>query len=395
MSTQDRWLLPEGIEEVLPQEARQLESMRRKVLDMFATWGYEQVMPPMVEYLEALQTGVGNELELQTFKVTDQLSGRMMGIRPDVTPQAARIDAHYLKRDLPVRLCYVAPVLRARPDAFGGSREPLQLGAELYGYNGIASDVESVSLMLGTLEMVGIENIHIDLGHVGVFRGLVSDAGINGEREQALFEALQRKAQPEIVAMLEQWGIVSPQKEYLAALSGLNGDITVLDESRKLFASAPADVKAAIDEISAVAEGVRRTRPDVPMYIDLAELSGYSYYTGVVYSAFVPGHGRAIANGGRYDGIGEAFGRARPATGFGADLRELIRLAPENDIPTEGIFVVLEEADAHQQEKINELRAKGERVVIQFENAAGEAADFGCDRILSKQGKSWKVSNLV
>jgi ATP phosphoribosyltransferase regulatory subunit len=394
MSTQDRWLLPEGIEEVLPQEARQLESMRRRVLDMFETWGYELVTPPMVEYLEALQTGVGSELELQTFKVTDQLSGRMMGIRPDVTPQAARIDAHYLKRDLPVRLCYIAPVLRARPDAFGGSREPLQLGAELYGYSGTASDVESLCLMLSTLDMVGIKNIHIDLGHVGVFRDLISDAGINGEREQALFEALQRKAQPEIVSMMELWGIASPQKEYLLALSGLNGDITVLDEARKLFDKAPAGVKAAIDEISAVADGVRRTRPDVPMYIDLAELSGYSYYTGVVYSAFVPGHGRAIANGGRYDGIGEAFGRARPATGFGADLRELIRLAPEHNMAVDGIFVVLDETDAEQQKMINALRAKGERVVTQFSNAAGEAADFACDRILSKQGKSWKVSNL-
>lgn len=394
MSSQDRWLLPEGIEEVLPQEARRLESMRRRVLDLFESWGYEQVMPPMVEFSEALQTGVGSELDLQTFKVTDQLSGRMMGIRPDVTPQAARIDAHYLKREVPVRLCYVAPVLRARPDAFGGSREPLQLGAELYGYSGSASDVESLCLMLTTLDLTGIENIHIDIGHVGVFRSLVSQAGLDTEQEKILFEALQRKAQPEIDSMLEEWAVATPHKQNLSALATLNGDIAVLETARKLFADASVDVNKALDEISDVANGVRRARPEMPVYIDLAELSGYSYYTGVVYSAFVPGHGRAIANGGRYDGIGKSFGRARAATGFGADLRALLRLAPATPQQQKGIFVELDEADETQQQAINELRAQGERVVVQFSDAKGEAADFACDRILGKQGKSWKVSNI-
>ncbi|MDH5633725.1 MAG: ATP phosphoribosyltransferase regulatory subunit [Gammaproteobacteria bacterium] len=394
IASQNRWLLPEGIEELLPDEVKRLESMRRTMLDLFTSWGYDQVMPPMLEYVEALQTGVGSELDLQTIKVTDQLSGRMMGIRPDITPQAARIDAHYLKYDRPSRLCYIAPVLRARPDGFGGSREPLQLGAELYGYAGSASDAESLCLMLTTLNTAGVENIHIDLGHVGIFRGLVARAGLNTEREKALFEALQRKAKPEITAMLDQWAVAEPIKACLAALADLNGDLSVLEEARALLADAPKEVSAALEQVAAVAEGVRRSYADMPIYIDLAELSGYSYYTGVVYSAFVPGHGRAIAKGGRYDGIGAAFGRARPATGFGADLRELIRLAPTVTTEAGGIFTVLDESDGEQQKMIHDLRAQGERVVVQFSDGEGEAADFACDRLLGKQGKAWKVSNI-
>ena len=215
MSAKDRWLLPEGIEEVLPDDAQWLESLRRKVLDLFATWGYEFVMPPMIEYLDALLTGTGKELDLQTFKVTDQLTGRLMGVRPDMTPQAARIDAHYLKRTVPVRLCYVGSVLHTRPTDLASSREPLQLGAELFGHAGPESEAEILCLMVTTLRFAGIERLHVDLGHSGVFRGLVAAAGLTEDQQEQLFDALQRKAQPAMTAFLEKFGVEGKSKQML------------------------------------------------------------------------------------------------------------------------------------------------------------------------------------
>ncbi|MDX1488993.1 MAG: ATP phosphoribosyltransferase regulatory subunit, partial [Acidiferrobacterales bacterium] len=256
MSGQDRWLLPEGIEEVLPDDARRLEAMRRRILDLFYTWGYELVMPPMIEYLEALLTGLGKELDLQTFKVTDLLSGRLMGIRPDMTPQAARIDAHYLKRSGAVRLCYLGSVLRTRPDEFGGSREPLQLGAELFGHAGPESDAEILCLMIATLQLAGMDELHIDLGHMGVFHGLIAQAGLDAEQQSDLFDALQRKARTDVEALLETLGMERRRREMLTALIELNGGQQVLAEARKQLKSAPASVVQALDNLEAVAEMV-------------------------------------------------------------------------------------------------------------------------------------------
>ena len=200
MADQERWLLPEGIEEILPDEARRLERLRRKLLDLLAAWGYELVMPPLIEYLDALLTGTGRDLDLQTFKLTDQLTGRLMGVRADMTPQTARIDAHYLKRERPVRLCYAGNVLRTRPDAFAGSRELLQLGAELFGHPGPESDIEVARLMLAALAAAGLRDLHLGLGHVGVFRALSAEAHLPEALENDLFEALQRKARPQVEA---------------------------------------------------------------------------------------------------------------------------------------------------------------------------------------------------
>ena len=235
MSGKDRWLLPEGIEELLPVEARRVESMRRRVIDLFHTWGYELVMPPLIEYLEALLTGVGKELDLQTFKVTDQLTGRLMGIRPDMTPQAARIDAHYLKRTAPVRLCYLGPVLHTRPDQFAGSRELLQLGAELFGHAGPESDAEVLCLMVATLQLAGIEELHIDLGHIGVFRGLTAAANLNEDDESELFDALQAKAGVDVARLLEASGTSAPIRRMLMSLIELNGGAEVLRDARRGF----------------------------------------------------------------------------------------------------------------------------------------------------------------
>ncbi|MEK6551723.1 MAG: ATP phosphoribosyltransferase regulatory subunit [Pseudomonadota bacterium] len=389
MSTQDRWLLPDGIEEVLPDEARALEQLRRELLDLLATWGYELVMPPLAEYLESLLTGVGRELDLQTFKLTDQLSGRTMAVRADMTPQAARIDAHYLKRDSATRLCYLGPVLRTVPDTIGGTREPWQLGAELYGHAGPEADAEMLALMLAVLRQVGLRQLHVDLGHVGVYRSLVAEAALNDETEQALFAVLQRKASSQAAELLQQAGVKPAAREWLMSLLELNGGLEVLADARRRLKKAPAAVMSAIDNLEAIA-GRLSTESGVPLHVDLAELSGYRYYTGAVFSVFVPGHGRAVCRGGRYDGIGKAFGRSRPATGFGADLRELSRLTSRSAPALTGILAPAD-GDAGLEREIARLRAAGERVVVRLPGDKSVPAAFGCDRALVSRSGRWLV----
>jgi ATP phosphoribosyltransferase regulatory subunit len=392
MSKQDRWLLPEGIEEVLPDEARRLEAMRRQVLDLFASWGYELVMPPLIEYVESLLTGVGQDMALQTFTLTDQFTGRLMGVRADMTPQAARIDAHYLKREAPVRLCYLGPVLRTRPGEFGGSREPLQLGAELFGHSGADSDAEVLGLMIATLARVGIPEPHIDLGHVGVFRALSGHAGLGTDAETRVFDALQRKARSELEALLAQ-NVAPAARDMLLALLDLSGGTEIIAQARARLARAPQEVRAALDNLEAVAHVVAANAGMPPLHFDLAEVSGYQYYTGVVFSAFVPGHGRAIAHGGRYDGIGRAFGRARPATGFGSDLRQLLRLAGGTAATPRAILAPAGD-DTGLRAEIARLRAAGERVVQQLSGASVGAREQGCDRELVNRNGRWVVHTV-
>ena len=390
MPTKDRWLLPEGVEEILPAEARRAETMRRQLLDLFECWGYELVMPPLIEYLESLLVGASRDLDLQTFKLTDQLTGRLMGVRPDMTPQAARIDAHYLKRNAPVRLCYAGSVLRTRPDGFGGSREPLQLGAELFGHAGPEADAEILSLMIQALRLAGIPEIHLDLGHVGVFRGLAAQAKLNPELENELFEILQRKSRSEVEAFLSANQIDAAPRRMLSGLLDLSGGPEVLAAARELLRDAPKAVQHALDELQSVVEQVARYPQAPELYFDLAELSGYHYYTGVVFSAFVPGYGRAIARGGRYDGIGRAFGRDRAATGFGADLRQWLRLSIAGTTPTTGILVS-DSMDSAVQVEVARLRGAGERVVLRFPGDKSSAAEFGCDRVLISKNGRWTV----
>ena len=388
MADQERWLLPEGIEEILPDEARRLERLRRRLLDLFATWGYELVMPPLIEYLEALLTGTGRDLDLQTFKLTDQLTGRLMGVRADMTPQAARIDAHFLKRECPLRLCYVGSVLRTRPDAFAGSRELLQLGAELFGHPGPESDMEIAQLMLAALDATGLRDVHLDLGHVGVFRGLAVEARLPEALESELFEALQRKARSQIEDLLTGVDAPANTKAMLAALVDLNGGAETLTQARAALKAAPATVQAALVNLETIAQAITRT--GTPVYFDLAELRGYRYYTGAVFSAFVPGQGQAVAQGGRYDGIGRAFGRARAATGFSTDLRRLLRLAPDEGVSSNGVLTMHGDNPA-QQEAIAKLRAAGERVVVRLPGDKSSASVSGCKRELVEQGGKWVV----
>lgn len=392
MTIKDRWLLPEGIEETLPGEARRLESLRRTILDLFERWGYELVMPPLIEFLDALLTGVGRDMDLQTFKVTDQLTGRLMGVRPDMTPQAARIDAHYLKRQQVARLCYLGSVLRTSPEDLAGSREPLQVGAELFGHNGPESDAEVISLMIATLALVGVERPHIDLAHVGVFGGLVAAAGIDAGRKEELLEALQRRARSEAEALLSAWGVVADHRARLLALFDLNGDAGVLRRARGLYASVPA-VLTAIDNLEAVAAQVRQQTPSADLHFDLAELAGYHYYTGTMFAAFVPEVGRAIAKGGRYDGIGRTFGRDRAATGFSADLRQLAKIGEPTQAAKPGIFAPAQN-DAALVAEIARQRAAGERVVQQLKGDPAVAADYGCDRMLVQKNGKWQIERI-
>lgn len=387
MSIKERWLLPEGVEETLPADAKRLEQLRRAILDLFERWGYELVMPPLIEYLESLQTGVGKDLDLQTFKLIDQLTGRLMGVRPDMTPQAARIDAHYLKREHVTRLCYLGPVLRTRPDEFAGSREPLQLGAELYGHAGPESDAEVLTLMVATLGLAGVSAPHIDLAHVGVFRALAERAGFDRAQETELLEAVQRKSKADVEALLTQSNTAAPQRRQFLALLDLSGGVDVLPRARTLYGDV-APVMAAIDYLGAVVQCVRRESPGLELYIDLAELGGYHYYTGVMFSAFVPARGQALAKGGRYDGIGKAFGRDRAATGFGADLRELLKAGARPAAAAPGIYAPADN-DAALAAEINRLRAQGERVVRALPGDGAQPTQLGCDRQLVRKNNRW------
>jgi ATP phosphoribosyltransferase regulatory subunit len=394
MATLDRWLLPDGIEEVLPAEAARIETARRQVLDLFRNWGYELVITPHIEYLESLLTGAGQDLDLRTFKVTDPLSGRQMGFRADITPQVARLDAHTHRQEGPSRLCYAGSVLHARPRALSTSRSPIQIGAELYGDASTASDREVIGLMLEVLELAGVADVHMDLGHVGIYRGLARAAGLSGEAEQQLFDALQRKAIDEIAELTA--GLPTEQGAMLRALAELCGGREVLGQARAQLAAAPAAVLAALAELEAVADELAAHYPALPLYFDLGELRGYHYHTGMVFAAFVPGVGQAIAQGGRYDDIGADFGRARPATGFSTDLKTLVSLGQAIQAEAPGGVWAPQGGEAGLWQAVLELRRSGRRVVQALPGQSlVDARAAGCDSELRLQEGGWQVSPLA
>lgn len=394
MTIQDRWLLPEGIEEILPPDASRLERLRRDLLDLYTRWGYDLVIPPLIEFLESLLTGVGDDLALQTFKLTDQISGRMMGVRADMTPQAARMDAHRIDRAGPTRLCYMGPVLRTRADGFGGSRSPYQAGVELYGHCGYESDWEVLTLMLETLTTAGVHDIHLDLGHVAIFREMVRLAKLDRGREALLFEALQRQALPEIHQRLAAWALPAPYHDWFLALAEMNGDAEVLNEAKIRLATAGVEISTALATLRQLVSALQQSWPKLPIHIDLAELRGYHYHTGVVFSAYVPGQGQAVAQGGRYDEIGQVFGRARPATGFSTDLATLLLLSATPAAPRAGIYAPAT-MDAVLEQRVAELRAQGERVIKALPGAEAEPQDLGCDRLLVQKEGMWLITPLI
>ena len=391
MNITNRWLLPEGIEEILPPKAIQLEHMCREIIDLFTAWGYEFVIPPMIEYLESLLTGTGEDLDLQTFKLTDQLSGRLMGFRADMTPQVARIDAHILKQDTPSRLCYLGSVLHTRPGKSGETRSPLQLGAELYGHAGVASDIEIVKLMLATLKHAGVKQPYIDIGHIGIFRSLSTNSSLNDEQRVAVFETLQRKAKDELKLLLNEWKVSDASSKAMIDLVDMNGDVSVLKEAKKCFVKIAKDITANINEINTVVDAIE-DQSDIKINIDLAELRGYNYHTGMVYTAYTQGEGEGIAFGGRYDDIGKAFGRSRPATGFSTDVKSLLKFQ-ENKKVASRIFAPASD-DKGLDKKIGQLRASGEIVVQELKGQKIKAKGMNCDRQLVFEKGKWAIKKV-
>lgn len=391
MTAADRWLLPDGVEELLPEQARQVEALRRKLLDLYRSWGYELVMPSLLEFTDSLLLGLGSDIDLQTFKVTDQLTGRTMGVRADITPQVARIDAHSLKREGPSRLCYAGSVLHTRPKTLMASRSPIQLGAELYGDAGLDSDIEIISLMLETLRSANIDRLTLDLGHVGIYRALIEQAGLSAEDEGHLFDTLQRKAGTDIEAAITA-SISDPSvAKMMLALSQLNGGRSVLNEAKNLLSAAPKAVLSAIAELEQVADSIAARMPEVDLYFDLSELRGYHYHTGLVFAALAPGYGQALANGGRYDHIGEVFGRARPATGFNCDLKALLKAMPAEGVASGRAIFAPANKDLALWQAVQALRAEGEQVIS---GLSGQAQAPGCDRQLVVENGQWLVKSL-
>ena len=389
MTITKRWLLPEGVDEILPPRAILLEQMCRKLIDLFSSWGYEFVIPPMMEYLESLLTATGEDLDLQTYKITDQLSGRLMGIRADITPQVARIDAHLLKRNIPTRLCYLGSVLHSRTNNSGDSRSPLQLGAELFGHEGVSSDIEIVKLMLATLDAVRISNICLDVGHIGIFRSLISKSQLNSMQESEVFEIVKRKAKDELKIFYKKLKINDDSSKAMLDLIDLHGDVGILDDAIHAFDKLSPDIRKYVNEVKTLTDSII-DKFDVSINIDLSELRGYNYHTGMIYTAFVPNEGKGIAFGGRYDDIGSAFGKARPATGFSTDMKQLLELQNISEDTPDKIFAPVDDNDSLQK-KITELREQGKIVIQELEGQNATAKEMNCNQTLVCENDQWIV----
>jgi ATP phosphoribosyltransferase regulatory subunit len=367
------WLLPENFEDILPPQAQRIDRMRAKLLELFRVHGYQLVIPPMLEYLESLLTGTGHDLDLRTFKLVDQLSGRMMGVRADITPQVARIDAHLLNRKGVTRLCYAGSVLLTRPRGLDSTREPLQIGAEIYGHPGIESDLEIQQLLADSLAACGISGA----------RAICRHGGVGAELESELYEALGGKDLPALRVVTQP--LPKTTRKALLALPELYGDGTVLERARRVLPRYP-EIDAALRNLKVLSRSGR-----IPVSFDLADLRGYHYHSGVVFAAYAPGAANAVALGGRYDEVGKAFGRARAATGFSMDLRDLARTAPHEA----GAAAVRApySKDPGLAAAIRKLRTAGEVVVVALPGHA-EGAQPACDRELVKRAGKWTTRKL-
>lgn len=380
-----RWVLPDHIQDALPSEAAKLEGLRRRLLDAFRVRGYQQVMPPLLEYLDSLTTGAGQDLRLRTYQLVDQLSGRTMGVRADMTPQVTRIDSHLLNRKGVSRLCYCGSVLHTLPSTLTATREPLQLGAELYGHAGIDADIEILRLLAEVMRLADVPATRIDIGHVGLFHALAGRAGMVPGREEMLFDVLQSKDVPGLRDMLAD--VAEPVRSALMLLPQLYGGAEVIEEAAERLPK-DAEITAALDDLRQLAAALA----DLPVSFDLADLRGYHYHSGVVFAAYGSGSPAALALGGRYDRVAQAFGRARPATGFSLDLRELALRLPDPVIA--GGVLAPSAPDPALQKEIAALREQGEIVVTVLPGHDGTWNEAGCDRQLVMRGGQWMVEPL-
>ena len=379
------WVLPDHIADVLPSEARHIEELRRLYLDTARGFGYELVMPPLLEYLESLLSGTGRALDLQTFKLVDQLSGRTLGLRADTTPQVARIDAHLLNRAGVTRLCYCGPVLHTRPDRAFATREPLQFGAEIYGHAGLEADLEVLHLALDSLQAVDLQNFSVDLSDARIVPALLEGVTLTSDARDALHAALASKDAPAVLALTAS--LPAAVQTALVTLVRLYGDASVLTQAEQAFAAWPK-VQQALTQLRQVAADLG----DVPTTFDLADLRGYAYYSGVRFAIYVPGASDALVRGGRYDEVGAVFGRKRPAAGFSLDLKELVSVVPARALKAAirapwGTAKGLREAIAH-------LRAQGDTVVCVMPGHESEVDEFDCDRVLVDVNGQWAVQAL-
>jgi ATP phosphoribosyltransferase regulatory subunit len=376
------WLLPENIADVLPSEARKIEELRRRLLDRFRSYGYELVMPPMLEYLESLLTSGGSDLNLRTFKLVDQLSGRTLGLRADITPQVSRIDAHLLNRQGVTRLCYAGNVLHTRPRGLHATREQIQIGAEIYGHAGLEADLEIQQLMLDSLRLSGLDKVRLDLCHAGVLAALLELEPAAAALGEALYDALGAKDVPRLNELTSKLGDVT--RDALRALPSLYGDASVLDEARVRLPNLPV-IGRALDDLAFLAGQASGAE----LMIDLADLRGYAYHSGVMFSAYVDGVPNAVARGGRYDHVGQAYGRARPATGFSLDLREVARISP---VDARGSAVLAPwKHDEPLLAAVAELRDAGEVVIQALPGHNHDLDEFAFDRILIERDGKWVV----
>ena len=379
----NRWLLPEGISDLLPAEARDLEHLRRTLLDGYVRHGFELVLPPLVEYLDSLLTGQGGDLDLKTFKLVDQLSGQSLGVRADITPQVSRIDAHLLSANQGInRLCYAGSVLHARPEGFLDSREPLQAGAELYGFDGIAADIEIIGLMLDSLALADFGDVLLSLGHIGVFRALAASAELSPQQAETLLAMMQDKNVATVRGQVEAWALDGMWRKAFSLLPTLYGGREILAQAREKLPDLSL-IGKALDELEAVCQAF----PQQAVHIDLAELRVDNYHTGLLYAAYGSDGHDAVARGGRYDGLGGYFGRSRPATGFSFDLRKFLGRLPQDERRPAIAVALADAADA--AEEIARLRAGGETVVVDYGMEANSTRD-GSRRLLKQNGK-WVV----
>ena len=383
----NRWLLPEDIADVLPAEARKVETLRRAILDLYQSYGYELVAPPILEFLDSLLTGTGSDLNLQTFKLVDQLSGRTLGLRADMTPQVARIDAHLLNRSGVTRLCYAGSVAHARTPVGSSAREELQLGAEIYGCATWEADFEAISLLLKTLSLAGLDQVYLDLSHAGVLAGILDGQDLDKAQIEALYGLLQSKDRPRLAI----WAKALPSKiaDALLALTELNGSCADVIAKAKKVLPAHALIHDALAQLETLAKAASDLASGLEMSIDLADLRGYQYHSGVMFAAYVDKLPQPIARGGRYDHVGQAFGRPRPATGFSLDLLTLANLSTLN--PGRLAIVAPWINDANLNTAIADLRARGEVVIQVMAGEVVQAAEYTCDRELVKQGNAWQV----